>query len=88
MRRWFRLREGVKSHHERVGTLPDRTIERRPQILRLSHVEKVGVDTEGSRRRLDLFPLRWDRGVAHVEEGRESCNCRHRFLEQGDAFRV
>ena len=68
--------------------LPDCAIERPPQILRLSDVEKLGLETQGSRRPLDLFPLRGTSGVAHIDEGRESYGSRNQFLQESDPFRV
>jgi hypothetical protein len=56
----IRLRQGVEPHDDHICTLPDRAVERRPQVFRLSHVEKLGADPEGSRGRLDLSPRRWD----------------------------
>ena len=43
-----RLREGVKAHDEPIRALPDRAVERGPQIFKLSHIEKLGLHPEGS----------------------------------------
>lgn len=39
----IRLREGIKAHDEPIGMLPDRAVERRPQIFWLAHVETLGL---------------------------------------------
>ena len=82
-----RLCDSVKPHDERVGTLPDCGIERRPQILGRSHVEKLRLETQGSSRPLDVIPLSRNRRVTHVEENRESDGSRKQFPEQFDPFR-
>jgi hypothetical protein len=55
-----RLSESVKPHDERIGTLPDCDLERRPEIISRSRVQKLGLDTKRSRRHLNLFPLNAD----------------------------
>ena len=37
----IRLRERVKAHDEPISTLPDRAVDRGPQIFWLSHIEKL-----------------------------------------------
>src|SRR5206468_6144911 len=81
-------REGLQSHDEGVGTVPDGGLERRSQILRPSDVEKLRLETQGPRRPLDLLPLRWNGRVAHIEEGGDSCSAWNQVPEQLDPFRV
>jgi hypothetical protein len=80
--------EGLQSYDKGVGTVAGGRIERRGQILRLSDVEKVRLETQGSRGYLDLLPLRWNGWVAHIEEGRDSRSAWHQVPEQLDSFRV
>src|SRR5262249_37045473 len=77
----IRLRESVNGHDERVGTLLGSRIEGWGQILEASHVEKLGIDAERSRRPLHLFPLNWDDRVPHIEQARDSCSSRKQFFE-------
>jgi hypothetical protein len=83
-----RLREGVEPDDECIGTLPDCALKCRAQSLRLSHVEKLRLEAEGSRCRLDLFPRRGKRGTTHVEEGSDSGGSRKQFPEKLDPFCV
>ena len=83
-----RLGESVKPHEQRVGPLPDSAIEGRPQILRRSHIQKLRLDTQGSGRPLDLFPLRRNSRITHIEEGRDPCDSWKQFPEQFDPFWV
>ena len=55
MSRWFASVRIVKDHDERVGALPDCAVERRPQILRRSHVDELGLEAQGSSRRSTAF---------------------------------
>jgi hypothetical protein len=84
----IRERESVKAHDESSGTLPDCGVEGRSKILRLSHVEKLGLHPEGSRGRLDRFPLRRDSWITHVEEGRDSHGAWNQRSEELNAFRI
>ena len=73
---------------ECIGTLPDCALKCRAQSLRLSHVEKLRLEAEGSRCRLDLFPRRGKRGTTHVEEDSDSGGSRKQFPEKLDPFCV
>ena len=76
-----RLREGVEPDDECVGTLPDCALECRGQSLGLSHVEKLRLEAEGSRCRLDLFPRRGKRGVREAEVAARSLKMRLQIVE-------
>jgi hypothetical protein len=82
------LSESVKPHDERIGTLPYCHLERRPEIISRSHVQKLGLDTKRSRRHLNLFLLRWQSWVPHVEEDRDSCGSPNHLPEDLDPLGV
>jgi hypothetical protein len=84
----IRLRDAVQSHDKRVGTLPQCGVECARQILSLSHVEKLGLDTQGARRELDLFPLEGMRRVTHVEDAGDSGRSWKQLSDQLDPFPI
>jgi hypothetical protein len=59
---------------------------RAPEILGRSHVEQLGLDTQGWRRPLDLCPLKWESRITHIEKARDACNSRNHLVEQLDPF--
>ena len=64
----IRLRESIYPDDHRAGTLPDCGIECPSEIARLSYVEKLGLDSQGCRGDLCLFPLKRVIRIAHIQE--------------------
>src|SRR5215470_1902094 len=81
------LREGLVPHNESIGTVPDCGGEGRCQILRLPHVEKLGLHIQSSSRLLDLLPLKRYGWIAHIEEARDSRGFWNQRFEDLDALR-
>ena len=63
---------GRHPYKERVDALFDRRFERAANVVSASHIEKLGLDTQGARRRFRLFPLRRSNRVAHIMKQRNS----------------
>src|SRR6185436_10953701 len=80
--------EGLQSYDKGVGTVAGGRIERRGQILRLSDVEKLRLESQGSCGDLDLLPLRWDSRIAHIEKSGDSRCSGNQVPEELDPFRV
>ena len=54
------LCEGIKTNNERIDPLSGCGIERWLQIISLSKIEKLGLETKGSRGCRNLSPRSWD----------------------------
>src|SRR5262245_9059674 len=77
-----RLCNPVRPDDESASTRYDGGIEQGSDFLRLPHVKELRLDAQGAGRRLDLFPLRREQRVAHVQQGRDSFDARKHLSEQ------
>ena len=80
------LGEAILCHDEGVCTLLQGRFECALEILGLTHVEKLNLDTQLLRCPLCLLPLRDERRVTHVHEDCNSCNFWNYLSEEFDPF--
>jgi len=82
----IRQRGGVARHEDRVSALGNCGIERPHDFFGLSHIKKLGFETQQGSCRLELFPLRWDNRVPHICEERHSSDAGNRLSHQLEPF--